>query len=233
MEGARDAVAADARLLLPLLDDPDPEVRCEIGHALAAVPGRCGGLAAAGLRDRLGREDVPEVRASLVLGLGELAIGSGDERAAAAWARTLWSSTARPGEVRLAAALARLCLVDGPQPAELFGALAGTVTGDAALVMARVPWIRAVDDGAVGLYRSWRRCSGRTRGTCSASAWRRGRAAIPGAVTRDPGGQAGLRAVTPRPWGGSVRRAGTKPWSVRAAATGAVTRSPVVGPSAP
>ncbi|MBE1530530.1 HEAT repeat domain-containing protein [Actinomadura algeriensis] len=151
VEAVRGVLAADASLLLPLLDDPVPEVRrasCYVLAAAATAPG-----ISAALRDRLAVEDVPEVRASLVPAIAQRARDHHDPRSAAAWARTLWADPGRPAEIRVSAAVAWLALVDDPVPGALLEALADTVTGDVARVMDAVPWIRDVDAGGAGLSR--------------------------------------------------------------------------------
>ncbi|OLT12311.1 hypothetical protein BJF79_22645 [Actinomadura sp. CNU-125] len=151
VEAVRGVIAADAAMLLPMLADPEPAVRSMSGYVLAAAAAAPGISAA--LRDRLAVEDVPDVRAGLVLAIAQRAREHHDPRSAAAWARALWADAGRPAEIRVSAAVAWLALVDDPVPGALLDALAGTVTDDVARVMDDVPWIRDVDYGGTGLNR--------------------------------------------------------------------------------
>jgi hypothetical protein len=151
VEAARDAVAADADILLALLDDPAPDIRGLAGYALATASGGADRISAA-LHDRFRAEQDPPVRASLVLAIGQLARERPDEHAAA-WARGLWSDPERPAEVRASAGLVWLCLVEGPAPERLRTVLDDIVTDDLVRLMAEVPWMRAVDDAGAGLDR--------------------------------------------------------------------------------
>jgi hypothetical protein len=67
----RAAVTAEVPRLLPLLADPDPEVRENAAYLLAHCPDMAEPVVA-DLRDRLAIEDVPLVRASLLAALGHL-----------------------------------------------------------------------------------------------------------------------------------------------------------------
>ncbi|WP_331765788.1 hypothetical protein [Embleya sp. NBC_00896] len=58
--------------------------------------------------------------------------------------------TARPAEVRVAAALGWLCLVDDPVPDDLRAVLDEIVTDELGRLMAQVPWMRPVDDYSRG-----------------------------------------------------------------------------------
>lgn len=64
IRAARDAVAADARILLDLLDDPEPDVCGGTCHVLSAASGKPREISIA-LHERLGVEDDPGVRARL------------------------------------------------------------------------------------------------------------------------------------------------------------------------
>ncbi|WP_199485062.1 HEAT repeat domain-containing protein [Actinomadura craniellae] len=169
VEAVQDAIAADAQLLLPLLDDPGSEVRRTACHVLAASPGQVRRISAA-LHGRLGAEDVPEVRVSLVLAIAELARGHREERLAVEWVRAMWSDPAQAAELRLGAAIAWLCLVDGPVPGELSAVFDDTVTEEMSAVMERVPWImtripwmQETPDDAPGL--GFSRCLAQLLGT--------------------------------------------------------------------
>ncbi|MGW4692912.1 hypothetical protein ACWEO1_11080 [Kitasatospora cineracea] len=144
-EAARRAVAADADLPLGLLDDPDPELRVLACNVLATALGDTGAIAAA-LRARLAVEPVPGVRASLVLAAAELARSHPDPHTTAAWCDALWSDPVRPADVRVPAAMARLCLDDGPVPDELRAVLDALVDDDLARVLDGLPWFGHVND---------------------------------------------------------------------------------------
>ncbi|MFF4341056.1 hypothetical protein ACFY00_14105 [Kitasatospora sp. NPDC001540] len=144
-EAARRAVAADAGLLLGLLDDPDPELRVHACDVLATALGDTGAIAAA-LRARLAVEPVPGVRASLVLATAELTRSHPDPHTTAAWCDALWSDPDHPADVRVPAAMARLCLDDGPVPDELRAVLDTLVDDDLARVLDGLPWFRHVNN---------------------------------------------------------------------------------------
>ncbi|WP_329248237.1 HEAT repeat domain-containing protein [Actinoallomurus sp. NBC_01490] len=149
VQAAREPVAADAHLLLPLLDEPDPEIRQAACYALAAASGKVEHITAA-LHERLRAEPDRAVRAGLVLGIGQLAWDHHDERVVKQ-ARTWWSNPEQPVEVRASAALAWLCLVDGPVPDDLRAVLDTIVTDDLARLLASVPWMRNVEYRGDGL----------------------------------------------------------------------------------
>jgi len=69
--GARAAVTAQGDLLLPLLADPDPEVRAMAAWALAQCPGMPGLVQA--LCDRWGCETTPDVRGKLLKAVSVIA----------------------------------------------------------------------------------------------------------------------------------------------------------------
>ncbi|MFD9162176.1 hypothetical protein ACFVZ8_09240 [Streptomyces sp. NPDC059558] len=145
VEAARNALTADADLLLPLLHDPDPEVRTAACYALATATGEADRIADA-LRARLAVEETPGGRASLVLAFAELARENPVPGAAARW-RSLWPDPAQPADVRVAAALGWLCLVDDPVPDELRTVLDALLSApDLARDLDRVRWIAHVDD---------------------------------------------------------------------------------------
>ncbi|MFC9330565.1 hypothetical protein [Kitasatospora sp. NPDC057015] len=141
VQAARQALTADVDLLLPLLDHNAPAVRTAAAYALsaAAPPARAGITAA--LHARLDDEDDPVTRASLVLAIGELAW---EQRDADTTARTLawWRDPTRPTEVRMSAALAWLCLVDDPIPADLDTFFDTEATDRLATLLTPVPWFR-------------------------------------------------------------------------------------------
>ncbi|MFC8722880.1 hypothetical protein [Kitasatospora sp. NPDC057198] len=143
VEAARRAVTADADLLLGLLDDPDPELRVRACNVLATALGDTGAIATA-LRERPAVEPVPGVRASLVLAAAELARSHPDPHTTAAWCDTLWSDPTRPADLRLPAAMARLCLDDGPVPDGLRTLLETPVDDDLTRVLDGLPWFRHV-----------------------------------------------------------------------------------------
>lgn len=147
IQASRNAITTDAGLLLPLLDDPDPDVRISACYALATACGDTTCITQT-LRTRLGREQSPAVRASLVLAVAELAREhDGDTHIrAAAWTRALWSDSSQPADVRVPAALAWLCLADAPVPDTLRAALDTLATDDLAHALTGVPWIAHVDE---------------------------------------------------------------------------------------
>lgn len=145
IQAAREAITADADVVVSLLADPDPQVRCAAAYALAAASGR-GAVIKAALHARLGTEDDPFVRAGLVLAAAQLAREHGDADGEA-WTRNLWSDPGAPREMRVSAALGWLCLTDAAVPDGLRAAVAECATGATARLMAPLPWMRAVDYG--------------------------------------------------------------------------------------
>ncbi|MEV0353265.1 HEAT repeat domain-containing protein [Nonomuraea sp. NPDC050680] len=154
VEAARDAIAADAHIVLPLLDDADAAVRQAACYVLAVATGD-GRRISAALRERLDVEDVPGVRVSLTLAIAQLARDRPDERQSAIdWTRASWSDPAQPAEVRLGAALAWSCLADDdPVPDELFAVLTETVSLDRSRMMEQVPWVWDIPYPDRGFYR--------------------------------------------------------------------------------
>ncbi|MFB7948636.1 hypothetical protein ACFC6L_27395 [Kitasatospora phosalacinea] len=132
VQAARQALAADADLLLPLLSHTAPAVRT----VSAATPPARGRITAA-LHARLDAEDDPVTCASLVLAIGELAWEQRDADAVAR-ARAWWQDPGRPAEVKISSALTWLRLVDDPVPAQL-DALLDTEATD---LLAPVPWFQ-------------------------------------------------------------------------------------------
>lgn len=149
VEAGRAAVADDADLLVPLLHDPDPEVRAAACYALATASARLEEIGGA-FRDRLTSETTPLMRASLVLATAQLG-QEHDREGATAWARDLWSDTAQAPEIRMSAALAFLCLTEGPISDRLRSFLTIGVTDEPARSMAEVPWIAEVEWQGEGL----------------------------------------------------------------------------------
>ncbi|MEV7122201.1 hypothetical protein [Kitasatospora griseola] len=144
VQAARQALTADADLLLPLLDHPDPAVRTGAAYAVSAAAAPARDRATAALQARLDVEGDPATRASLVLGIGELAWEERDT-ATIARTRTWWRDPVRPAEVRVSAALAWLCLVDDPLPTELDTLLDTEVTDRLVAVLDPVPWLFDAD----------------------------------------------------------------------------------------
>ncbi|WP_405828221.1 hypothetical protein [Streptomyces sp. NBC_01176] len=144
IEASRDAVAADADLLLHLLHDSDTEVRASACYTLATASGEADRITRA-LRARLTTEQIPVVRASLVLAVAELGREHADPRTAS-WTHSLWSDHTQPAEVRIAAALSWLCLVDDSVPDDLRTALGALATADLTDILDSVPWIAHVDE---------------------------------------------------------------------------------------
>ncbi|MFI1585308.1 hypothetical protein [Embleya sp. NPDC020630] len=143
VRAGRDAIAADAHIPIALLDDPDQQVRQEAACVAAASSGRAGEFSAA-LHERLRVEKIPRVRPGLVLAIAQLAREHRHEDAAG-FTHACWTDPERPAEVRVAAALGWLCLVDDPPPAELRAVLDDLVTPELGRLMAEVPWIGQVD----------------------------------------------------------------------------------------
>ncbi|MFF0794255.1 hypothetical protein [Streptomyces spiralis] len=146
IRAARDAVTGDLHLLLPLLPDPDPDVRSATAFVLAAVTSEIPRVSSA-LHRRLAVEDDPVVQVSLILAIAQLAREHRDERAPA-WARSLWSDAARPPEIRIGAGLAWLCLVADPVPDELRTLLTDPSTDQGSDLLQRVPWLPPVDSNS-------------------------------------------------------------------------------------
>ncbi|MFG2949942.1 hypothetical protein [Streptomyces adustus] len=155
IEAAREAIAADADLVMALLDDADPEVRVAAAYAAVVASGRIDDIRGA-LHTRLCAEHDPAVRAGLVLAIAQLAYEHADP-ACEAWAKALWSDPATPPAVRVSAAPGWLCLTDSPVPDVLRVVLDACATGETAQVMAPLPWMRAADYyGDTGLRRCLR-----------------------------------------------------------------------------
>ncbi|MFE7524626.1 hypothetical protein ACFU7Y_02780 [Kitasatospora sp. NPDC057542] len=138
IEASRLAITADTNLLLPLLHDPVPDVRTAAADALATALDHLGPITVA-LRARLAVEQEPHVRAALVLACAELARGH-CEPDTVGWLGTLWPDPDQPADVRVAAALAWLCLTDSPVPDSLRTMVDAFVTNDSAKVLDEVPW---------------------------------------------------------------------------------------------
>lgn len=138
-QAAREAIAADTRLLVTLLDDTDPAVRASAAYALATAKAAPPHMAEA-LRARLAVENDEPVRISLVLALAQLAIERGEVAMAVAWAEPLWTVEANPIDLRFAAALAWLCASTAPTPQPLLDLLAAAATPAMQQWMERVPW---------------------------------------------------------------------------------------------
>ncbi|MFI1386378.1 hypothetical protein [Embleya sp. NPDC020886] len=99
VRAARDAIAADTHIPIALLDDPDPRVREAAAYVLAASSGRAREISAA-LHGRFRVEEVPRLRAGLILAIAQLA-GEHRHEDAASFTRACWSDPARPPEVRV------------------------------------------------------------------------------------------------------------------------------------
>jgi hypothetical protein len=92
IQAARQAVTDDLHHLLPLLSDPDPEVRSVTAYVLAATTGELSHVSSA-LQSRLAKEDNAVVRVSLILAIAQLAHEHQDEPTDPAWARPDGSSS--------------------------------------------------------------------------------------------------------------------------------------------
>ncbi|MFF1870140.1 hypothetical protein [Streptomyces sp. CB03911] len=141
VQAARQALTADADLLLPLLNHAVADVRTTAAYALAATTLPAADRVADALYARLNTEDDPVARASLVLAIGELAWEERDDTTTAqtlAW----WQDPYQPAEIRTSAALAWLCLVDDPIPNDLDTLLDTQDTDHLATVLTPVPWFQ-------------------------------------------------------------------------------------------
>lgn len=144
LQAARDALTADAPLLIELLDDPDPAVRTHAAYALATAaspPSR----ARHELRARLAVEREPPVRISLVLAVTQLAAGQADDPGIVAWTQQLWTGQGNSADVRLAGALAWLCATQARPPAALLDLLTALAGAPAAQWLQDVPWPDGID----------------------------------------------------------------------------------------
>ncbi|MER7585033.1 hypothetical protein [Kitasatospora sp. NPDC097691] len=149
IQAARQAVTDDLDLLLPLLSDPDPEVRAVTAYALAAATGELPHLTSA-LHSRLATEDDAVARMGLVLAIAQLAREHHDSHAPG-WARDLWSAPGRPPEIRIGAGLAWLCLVTDPAPDELRTLLTDPAIRRYDDLLHPVPWLTWIDTTGFGL----------------------------------------------------------------------------------
>lgn len=132
LQAAREALGADAAILIELLDDTDPDVRIEAAFALATAVD-LPPAAEDAMRSRLTVENDQAVRISLVLAVEQLSEGVGE-------AEQWWRDATQPDDIRFAAALAWLCLTDLPAPADLTGLLAQLTTPEMERTVLRVPW---------------------------------------------------------------------------------------------
>ncbi|MER7768658.1 hypothetical protein [Kitasatospora sp. NPDC096140] len=149
IQAARQAVTDDLHLLLPLLCDPDPEVRTMTAYALAAATGEQPHLSTA-LHSRLATEDDVVARVSLILAIAQRAREHHDSHAPG-WARDLWSDPSRPPETRIGAGLAWLCLVTDPAPDELHTLLTDPAIRRYDQLLHPVPWLTWIDTTGFGL----------------------------------------------------------------------------------
>ncbi|MFF0390522.1 hypothetical protein ACFYS8_17795 [Kitasatospora sp. NPDC004615] len=149
IQAARQTVTDDLPLLLPLLADPDPEVRSTAAYVLAAATGDFSNVSSA-LRFRLAEEADAVVRVSLILAIAQLAREHQDGHAPR-WARDLWSDPGQPYEVRIGAGLAWLCLVADPAPDGLRALLTEPGIHQYNDLLGPVPWLTWVDLTGFGL----------------------------------------------------------------------------------
>ncbi|MFF2548379.1 hypothetical protein ACFVUY_38285 [Kitasatospora sp. NPDC058063] len=155
VQAAREAIAEDTDLLLPLLDDPDPAVRIATAYALAAAADRTQDILTA-LHSCLLAEHHPTARAGLVLAIAQLARPHPD-LGTVVWMQARWSDPEQPPEVRICAALGWMCLADLPVPDELRAMLDDLATDETARLMAPLPWMQAVETArGSGLHRCLR-----------------------------------------------------------------------------
>ena len=154
VQAGRDALAPDTAILLSLLHDPGPHVRCRAAYALAAASDHPAEITD-GLRQRLGSETEPSVRISLLLGIAQTAREHHHHQldATTTWLHGLWSDPAQPLDIRLGAAIAWLCLTDAPPPDGLLDPLADAATPEAHEWMRHLPWPDDIDDhGGLGAW---------------------------------------------------------------------------------
>ncbi|MFE2383876.1 hypothetical protein [Streptomyces misionensis] len=155
VQAAREAIAADVDLLLPLLGDPDPAVRIATAYALAAASDRAQDILTA-FRSRLLFEHNATARAGLVLAIAQLARAH-QGLGMAEWMRAHSSDPARQPEVRVSAALGWMCLTDLPVPDDLHAMLDNLATDETAQLMAPLPWMAEVETARdSGLHRCLR-----------------------------------------------------------------------------
>ncbi|MER7170055.1 HEAT repeat domain-containing protein [Streptomyces mesophilus] len=143
VQAARDAIAADADLLLRLVDDPSPAVRIAALYALAAASDRARDIRTA-FHTRLLTEPSPAVRSALILAMAELTRAHPAPETVG-WIRDQWSTPSRSPEVRVSAALGWMCLSDQPIPDRLRAMVNDLATDDMAELMAPLPWMRAAE----------------------------------------------------------------------------------------
>lgn len=173
VRAGREAIAACADRIIPLLDDPDPRLRAAAAYTLAAVftppaavPPASREEAGAGpaasreeavpavavpaaLHDRLEAETDPAVRISVILAIAQLAVDRRDRRAQS-WAESLWSDPAARPEDRVGGALAWLCTTSAEAPSTLTDVLT-TAGPDAGRWLREVPWAHHLDLSAGSL----------------------------------------------------------------------------------
>lgn len=139
LQAARQALTAGVPLLTELLDDPDPAVRSHAAYALATTaspPSRVRDS----LRARLAGESEPPARISLVLAVAQLAVEQADDPGIAPWAQQLWAGEGNPADVRLAGALAWLCVTRDRPPAALLDLLTELAGPQAERWLQETPW---------------------------------------------------------------------------------------------
>ncbi|MBB4742383.1 hypothetical protein BJY16_005842 [Actinoplanes octamycinicus] len=141
IQAAREALGADAQILIELANDDDSDMRIAAVFALATAL-ELPRVADDAVRARLAVEPDPAVRVSLVLAIGQL---GGDAGEAERW----WRDPARPDDVRFAAALAWLCIAELPASADVTTLLAESTTPEMEQVMLRVPWAEFATPGSM------------------------------------------------------------------------------------
>lgn len=140
IEAARRSIGVHLTPLTALLDDPDPRVRANAAYALAAGAPASARITHA-LQVRLPAEPAPAVRISLVLAAAQHSRELGAAGPALDSARTLWMDPARDDAVRLAGAVAWLCLTGAAPPAALTATVTALVTPAMFGVLHEVPWL--------------------------------------------------------------------------------------------
>jgi hypothetical protein len=143
IQAAREAVTADADLVIELLADSDPQVRSAAAYTAVVALGRTADIKDA-LSVRMNVEKDPAVRAGLVFASAQLAREHGDADGEV-WTQLMWSDLDASPEMRVSAALGWMCLTDAPIPDTLRIVLDQCATDATGKLMGSLPWMRAVD----------------------------------------------------------------------------------------
>jgi len=149
---ARAAVTAETPVLLPLLDDSDPTIRIDVAYVLATAADPDHTVRTA-LAARFATERDAMVRSALLLAAAETTRAH-VQPPAVSWFRERWQDRTEAPEVRLAAAIGWLCLMDEPAPEDLHQTIDTFATEERAHAMDTLPWMyAAAGTGEPGLSR--------------------------------------------------------------------------------